>query len=190
MLKCLNVKIARKGFTLIEIIVAVAIFALIVGTISGLFVSAIQSQRRILATQEILNQASYVMEYMGRALRMAKKELNTPPISCLSRYGLNYETTANGLKFIDYNDVCTEFFLDAGLLKKTAEGVTLPLTSTDLQVNSLKFNLLGADQPPADNLQPRVTIFLEIETKRSVPGLPPKILIQTSVSQRNLDVQY
>jgi len=184
-----NVKMKNKGYTLIEMLVAVAVFSIIIGAISGLFISVIRGQGRILATQKVLDETSYVMEYISRALRMAKKELGQ---GCLSVYGKNYELTANGINFIDYHGICTKFSLNTttGQLEKTAEGATLPITSADLKVNSFVVKLLGADQPPTDYRQPRTTIFLEAESKKSFFGSPPKIQIQTSISQRNLDIQY
>lgn len=193
----------KKGFTLIEMLVAVAIFSLLVGAISGLFISGIRLQRGALVSQEILNQTSYTLEYISRALRMAKKESGE---GCLSEAGLNYEipgkyriekdkNLGTGLRFINHleNDDCQEFFLEAGQLKykKKVESpgeVTLDLTSKDLEITSLKFNLSGQSQD--DNLQPRVTVFLDIKGKRVREEEQPKIKIQTTISQRNLDIRY
>jgi len=193
-----NGEIKSRGVTLIEMLVAVTIFTITIGAISGLFISGIRSQRRVLATQELLDQTSYILEYMGRALRMARKELictdktNPATCSCLTTngYGYNYELITNGIKFIDYNGVCTEFFLEGlegGRLKKRIGTNTWELTSAKLQVNS--FNIAPSGWGQGDTLQPRVTIFLEI-LGRGAAGEQPKIQIQTSISQRSLDVQY
>lgn len=192
MLKCSNTKI---GFTLIEIITVVGAFSIIIGSIAGLFISGISAQRRIQATQELLDQTSYVLEYMGRALRMARKELNSPPV-CLSGVGggrgYNYQrlTTADhgreGIRFIDYNGNCTEFFLEAGRLRMRVGGEVRDLTSPALRVNQFRINLRGESQN--DDIQPRVTIFLEILGRGEKDQ--PRIRVQTSISQRNLDVVY
>lgn len=60
-----------------------------------------------------------------------------------------------------------------------------PLTSDKINVNSFTIEVAGADQ--TDTIQPRVTIFLEIEGKEVV-GQPVRVRIQTSVSQRSLDI--
>jgi len=183
--------VKSKGVTLIEMLAAVAVFSITIGAISGLFISGIRSQRRVLATQEILDQTSYVLEYIGRAIRMARKDLTG---TCLTALQTNYESnppTNNSIKFIDYNGNCTTFYLDTATnqIKKTVGATTSELTSTKLQINSFKVNLSGKDQPPTDYLQPKVTIFLEISGRETGTGRP-KIQIQTSISQRSLDVQY
>jgi prepilin-type N-terminal cleavage/methylation domain-containing protein len=177
-----------RGFTLIELLVAVAVFGLIGGVAVGVSISGLHAQRKTLASQELLSQSSYLMEYMSRTIRMAKKELNESP-SCLSERGLNYEFTSIngilGLKFINSQGICQGFFLDGdGLLKEWQEGYAspLPLTSDDLTVNY--FNIGPEDSWHQDSKeQPRVTIFLEIEDKEQ-----SKIKIQTTISQRDPNI--
>jgi prepilin-type N-terminal cleavage/methylation domain-containing protein len=187
MIRCLNDKTRGKGLTIIEMLVAVTMFSIAVGAISGIFISGIRTQRRVLATQELLDQTSYVLEYMGRALRMAKKDLTG---TCITTTGNNYELTAEGITFIDHTEDsnCTEFILDGVQIKKRIGVDTWDLTSSALQVNFLRFNLSG--EPQTDNLQPIVTIFLDVSGRETGFGGRPRIQIQTSVSQRNLDIQY
>ncbi|MFC1663738.1 PilW family protein [Patescibacteria group bacterium] len=182
----------KKGFTLIEILVAVTIFSLVVSIASGVFVSAIRSQRKSLASQELLDQTGYVMDYMSRALRMAKKDIDA---SCISSR-LNYEKTREdrGIKFMNYQGICQEFFVQDEQLweyKKnpsTGEESTLALTSAGLEVASLGFALFGQSQ--FDELQPRLTIFSIIKGRGLKSEEKPEIKIQTTISQRNLDVKY
>jgi len=183
----------EKGFTLIEMLVALFIFSLIVGVLIGLFISGIRNQRNILLTQQLLDQTSFALEYMSRALRMALKEgQQSTGGDCLSQDGLNYENPGSDLsriKFINHleQDDCQEFFLEEGRIKQRKEGQVVSLTSDKLEVTSLKFNLIGQDQ--IDQLQPRVTIFLKIRGRGSLAGTIPEFNIQTTISQRNLDVQ-
>lgn len=183
----------KKGFTLIEMLVAMAIFSTVMGIITGIFIMGIRQQKMALDHQIVLDQTSYALEYMSRALRFAKKQLAGDPV-CLSQSGLNVETTGGGLgiKFINHlqEDDCQEFFLESNQIKYRRkigqpEENTLPLTSNKLEVTSFKFDLAGEYQD--DDLQPRITISSEIKSA-GASGQSQKI--QTSISQRNLDVEY
>ena len=193
----------KGGFTLVEMLVAVSVFSVAVVAMFGLFITAVRGQEMSFASQELLDQASYSMEYMGRALRMASKEsATTKGDSCLdSGYGNNYEIIngGNGIRFINHlnNDKCQEFYLNSKNQlvevissdhKASNFGSPIPLTSPDLKVTNLKFSVSGESQN--DNLQPLVTIILDIQKFQVLPGYNPKIELQTSISQRNLDVQY
>lgn len=188
----------NKSYTLIEVLVAVSIFTIIIAAPTGFLVGSLKGQQKVLASQKLLDNTSYALEYMSRALRMAKKELSTElAAACLLDnsnilYGHNYQITqgGNGLRFISYEEECQEFFLENGTLKESKDGAINSLTSDDLEVISFK---IGPDDSwdQNDNDQPRVTLFLEIKGgKGQMEETRPLIKIQTTVSQRNLDVQY
>jgi prepilin-type N-terminal cleavage/methylation domain-containing protein len=203
MKKSKNRKMREKGVSLIEMLAAVAVFAITVGAISGIFISAIRSQRRILANQELLDRTSYVLEYMSRALRMARKDdidYGDGAKNCLTGDKVNYEMTNSrtlldgitylgpGIKFRNYHNDCQEFFVDISDLKlkeSINSGAPVSLTPSQLQV-FFQVYLSGQNPPPDDNLQPRVTMFLDI-LGRQAAGSRPEIQIQTSISQRPLD---
>lgn len=168
----------NKGFTLIEMVVVIGIFTLLVSAGSGLFISSLKAQRQGLATQEVLSQTSYLMEYMSKALRMAKKDITG---TCTGTVKLNYVFAGQCIKFVNYQDECQQFCLDGSRLK---DENGLYLTSETLQVSSFNVVLAGEQQPPLDYLQPRVTIFLDIQGKEQ-----SAIKIQTTISQRNPDVR-
>ncbi|MBU4481359.1 prepilin-type N-terminal cleavage/methylation domain-containing protein [Patescibacteria group bacterium] len=186
-----------KGFTLVEMLVTLFIFSITFGAASGLFVSAIKNQSRTLASQQLLDQTSYLIEYMGRALRMARKDdidYGDGAVNCLSGDKVNFATTTGGIKFRNYNNQCQEFYREcAGEVcrlkeKKGPVGSEIEnyLTSPNLYVES--FNIGPSDSwDQDDNLQPRVTMFLEI--RKAGAGSQPKIKIQTTISQRELDIQ-
>lgn len=182
----------NKGVTLIEMMVAVVIFSLISGAAVGIFVSALRIQKYSLTSQKLLDQTSYATEYMSRFLRMAKK--NEDKICGGMSKDKNYKITqgGKGIKFVNSKRECLEFFWDTTdnqlRVNKWEEGGTkvfnaVELTSNDFKIVSFNFNISG-DQP-GDESQPRVTMFMEIEGKTTPL---PKIKIQTTVSQRNLDI--
>jgi len=170
-----------KAFTLVEMLVAILIFSIIIGAATGVFISAIRMQRYNLTYQQMLDQTSYAMEYMSRAIRMAQKDTGA---ECIATAGKNYELIGDSsLEFKTYKSPteCWRFFLDNKHLKINKGGTVYYLiTSSKFEVTSLKFNVLGDEAEK----QPRVTIFMEIQGKDY--GSQPKIRIQTTISQRNL----
>jgi len=187
----------KNGFTLVEMLVTVTVFSLIVGTSTGIFVSAIKIQRYNLATQELLNQTSYALEYMDRFLRMARKDM-TGTCLTVAGAGANYENPSDNtaIKFLNYNGQCQEFYREWNAaaqvyqlkvdLDTTIPWNELPLTSEKFNVTSLVFQISGEEQ--TDFLQPRVTIFMTIEAVSSAQP-KPKLTVQTTISQRALDLE-
>ncbi|MCX6720924.1 MAG: type II secretion system protein [Candidatus Staskawiczbacteria bacterium] len=185
------------GFTLIELIVVMAVFLFIIGAALGIFISIIQGQRRVLAEQQFLNQISYVQEYMAKALRAAKTDISgtcpgTNNIYLLTNWdGINI---ASGIKFLNNNydlTTCQYFFLEGGVLFETKNGVRNPLTSsTNFEVKSLKFlvNRTADSASPAfasgNGIQPAVTILLNVQ----VSGETAIRTIQSTVSRRALNI--
>ncbi len=181
----INMKILNKnkGLTLIEILVTVLIFSIIIGAAIGVFVSAIKLQRYNLTHQQLLSQVSFAVEYMDRTIRMAQKDDDT----CFGTSNYNPNTGINdNIQFKTYHDQCWRFFLENGQLKIDRDGEEYDLTSDNFEVSNFNVVVSGDISGESPNLQPKVTIFIEIEAKDS--GQQPRIKIQTTISQRNLDL--
>lgn len=186
-------EITKQGFTLVEMLVSVLVFSIIIGSIFGMLVLSIKNQRMFLSQQTVLDQISFVTEYISRTLRMAIKEFCIDGCTCFSEEYKNYEISPDGseIRFINslQNNDCQAFFFEDGKIKlKTDLDTTNPkifeLTSDNITITFLRFHLSGGDQ--TDNLQPRITFYLEATGKEG----QPKIKMQSSISQRMLDVNY
>lgn len=184
----------NKGYTLIEILVAMSIFTIVVASPTGFLISFLKQQQRALAMQELTDNISYNLEYMSKALRMATKDNEDG--NCLPSDHLNYEITinGNGIKFNDYNQDCKEFYLEDGKLYEIIlPGDPVALTPDSIIVTSFKVKGMGLEEPAvgANRIQPRVTIFLEAKGEViSDPDLEPIIKTQTTISQRNLNFNF
>lgn len=183
----INMKILNKnkGLTLIELLVAALIFSIVIGAAMGVFISAIKLQRYNLAHQQLLSQASFAVEYMDRAIRMAVKDDGFCGFA-----EQNYKVSDGNRKieFKNYKGECQEFFWDTSdnqlKVYKTDFGTPLILTSDDFEITSFNFQVSGDDI--GDNIQPKVTVSMDIKGKGL--GQQPRIKIQTTISQRNLDL--
>ena len=177
----------KGGFTLIELMVSITIFAIIVGVIGSIFLTSLQGQRKAISFQGIFDQTSYLMEYMSRSLRMAKRETAAP--TCLSANNKNYELTKSGkgIKFINSQNICQEFYWDIATdrLKEAKGGVPEQyLTSENSRVTA--FNIVVVD---GAGLQPKVTFLISIQRIGSKPELVSPMEFQTTLSQRKLNIQ-
>lgn len=180
------------GFTIPELLVSLFVFSLAILGAGGLLVSGINVQRRSEVQQELMDQASYLAEYMSRDLRQARKELGSPPL-CLTARGFNYEITegGKGIQFLNKGNQCQEFRLAGTRIEEVfwLGGVVTSrafLTSDNVQVAGLTFVISGQDQ--GDNLQPKATFAIELKGKVLQAGFQPVTRIQTTVSQRKIDV--
>lgn len=195
----------KNGFTLIELITSVAVFGFITAIVAGLFIYAVVIQRSILAQQKLLDEASFAMEYISRGLKVAERNntgsgvCDPDPILDGRSYRLTHENPFGsgiwqGIKFQAPNPVvegalfCREFFFDAtsGRLQELRDGVQNFITSDQMEVTAFRVMLTGDD--PGDSLQPRVTILLELRRRGAKPEEQPTLRLQTTVSQRNLDI--
>lgn len=189
---------SSEGFTLVELIVTFTIFVLITGAAFNLLVSGISNQRNVLAKQILIDQTSFFTEYMNRALRQAQKDISG---TCISS-GYNYEIGGVGdsiITFIgldpDKNKVCRRFLFEGTEIKEQIStddtvgnlGASQTLTSDEVEVVDAIFTEIGASQ--TDNQQPRITFTLDLRAAGFDPDEQPAIRLQTSISQRNIDVQ-
>lgn len=188
-MKLLSSKNLGKGFTIIEMIVVIAVFLFVVGAALGIFIQLVISQKRVLAQQQILSQISYVQEYMSKALRMAKTSRTQEDIACMEAGGRIYILTQHngsykGIKFINQSNlennipICQEFYLDGGVLKELKNSINtddaVALTSSSIvHIKDVKFAINGSVTPHCindsscgafgtDEVQPRVTILMEV----------------------------
>lgn len=171
----------KKGFSLIEMLVVSALLIVIsTGAITS-FSSVIRAQQYALRTQYLIDQGNYVMDYMGRMLRMARREDGT--INCLN-YGRNYQSYLQGITFIFSDDTlkCKAFFLENGAIidyEKNRTTEEIPLTASNVEVVDF---LLDIDD--VEGTQPLIKINLKI---KPADFDSPILEIQTAISQRELN---
>jgi len=174
-------KEVKKGFTLIEMMVVVSIFLILSATLISILILSLRAQRRASNLNRIVDTSSYVLEYMSRALRMAKKDIGG---TCITQ-DKNFEVGTNNIKFLNYNDQCQTFFLENGQLKEQIGRDSFPLTSDEFEISQIEHYPLFQVEGDEKGHQPLVTIRFQIQ-KRGEPET--RIQFQTSVSQRNLNV--
>ena len=185
---------SSKGFTLLELVVVLALFMIILGVTVSLFISIVGHQKRILSQQELLSQMSYAQEHMSRALRLVTKDTTG---HCLSDGGTSYAgyvyllTHYNavigayqGIKFFTQDGVCQEFFVDPKdntLQEVKNSSLPQPIISSKFGMPNSMFILNGDKTLPGvtSAIEPRVTMMFNIQGQ----------IFQTTVSQRNFSTK-
>jgi len=199
MLRFKHIKPNQKGMTLMEIMVAVSLFALLTISVGQILQTIIDGQRSAIAAQNLGENMMYVFEVMSRELRMAT--LSAPPDnSCFKdQYGsfLDVEgiyyvyegITDEGMPFKDlqfknqYGN-CVNYFLENDVLKvwRSDVGTSTAIMPDDLVIRNLDFIV----NDHATTTKQRITMKMNIHNKGYASSYK-NMTFQTSISTRYYD---
>ena len=183
----------NKAFTLVETLVSITLFGMVSLILINVFMTSIKTQSRILFSQELIEQSSYALEYMGTKIRMAIADDDTG--ACVGTQNVSYVVGVNSITFLAHDPVndeylCRKFFLENQSIKEmvstdnTATFVSSSvITSPSFVVDKLNF---VATQPAYT--QPRVTIMIEASKIEQDGVATSKITVQTTISKRELQL--
>lgn len=170
----------RRGFTLLELIVALSIFSVLTALISGIFLRALRMHREIVAFSGTLDVAGQSLEQMAREIRTG--------------YGFepneDGESIATELRFTNARGEDVGYKLINNKIGKCINSCIAvtpeeeveffrPLHGEDLYIDRLMFLTGGID--PGDGFPPLIVISLRV-----VGPWGSLVDLQTSVSSRNI----
>lgn len=178
----------NSGFTIIELLVAIAIFSVVVSVAVGGFVRALRTQRQVVALMAANSNVSLAIEQMAREIRTGRNfTVNNPFLftDCGSDPSRGSELTfTNGL----LDQITYRFFsmAEEGFIDREVNGASDHITGKNVRIRYVCFGLLG-DQPyPGDEYPPRVTVSIGISPVAQ--GVSDNITnIQTTISARQID---
>ena len=171
----------QGGFTLVELMVAIAVFATVVTVVSSIFVSSVGSQRKNINNQDVLDNARFVLEIMGRAIRQSCI-VNAEGVSkqtCI----ISPDGTSQSLNIIHPTKGVVAYTLESNQIKENGKSIS----SSNVLVQGLNFVVKGNGS--GDNLQPKVTISISLKNSQGAPGTESTANLQTTVTPRNLQIQ-
>ena len=177
---CQKECVDSNGFTLLEIMLTVAIFAICSVAISGIFLAANNLQNQLANSQRVQSDARYILEKIAKEVR--GNELSLVYNLTNSTTTLSFMTDELGYAVAFKFDTSTK-----SLLYKNS-GQWVPLNSEDIIVSDVKFYIFPTKDPfvntsSTSNEQPRVTVTLEMKNK--YPGRFQKtIFLQTTISSK------
>jgi len=158
------------GFTLVELLVAMAVFSVTVVTVSSIFVGSINAQRKNINTQEVLDNGRFILENIGRAIRQS--DIVTVDGSGASLTMIHPTKGTIAYTLSEANQVTEN---------------DVALSANSVFVERLNFVIYG--NGTTDQIQPRVTISLSLRNILQKIGSDANINLQTTVTPRNLQIQ-
>lgn len=206
----LKLKSSVGGFTLVELMVVIALFTTIMMAAIGALFSAQAVNTKLQQTQIILDGANLAVEEMVRDIRYGSTFYCTDnsimqnfPQVMPDRLSCSYPNGNTVLIFKpgeilspvnSQNDRIAYYTSGGALFKKSFPGgdTTIPaiqVTASDIVVNDLTFYVRGAETNSAlDYIQPVVTLSLSGITKPNSPNVEQvKFSVQTTSSTRKID---
>lgn len=200
---------AIKGFTLVEMIVSIAIFMFVMVIAVGSLVAIVGANRKAQAVQAVVDNLRFALDDMSRVMRTGTEyhcsssavagvrdcmEGNRQ-IAVINQYG---EEDKVVFRFSTASE-CNEpdggtAFLSGCLMRSTEGGVAgsfLPLTSPEIEIEvdpsnsgSSRFYVQGST--PGDGVQPELVMTLSAKITKGL-SQPTELHLQTTVTQRVYD---
>ncbi|MBI2054581.1 MAG: prepilin-type N-terminal cleavage/methylation domain-containing protein [Candidatus Sungbacteria bacterium] len=169
------------GFTLLEMLVSIGIFAVVIVSSISVILSIGGAQQKVSNTQNIQDNIRFTLELMTKEMRQGTDYTGQ---NCTG-------SQCAGILFRNFQGNVTGYCSENGVIKRT-EGspdcaAGSPMTSNDIQITKLLFYLLGTGCGPADG-QPRVTIAISGRSTGPKASLESSFNLQTTVTQRIRDV--
>ena len=183
----------KKGFTLIELIVAVSVFTMVMVLSTGSILTMLDSNRKSQNLRSVMDNLNQTLESMTRTIRFGEN-YHCGSIGTLTR-PRDCSSGDPTLVVRDSGGNLVSYTLTGGQIRRSVNGGTsLPMTSSDVVIQSLMFRVVGSypyTDPlggTTDLMQPRVIITVGgyVGGKVSVRS---SFSLETTISQRKLDFQ-
>jgi len=155
--------IQSAGFSLMEVIVSVALFSVIILSMTQIFKMVIDSQRNALATQNVQESLKYFLEVVGKEIRMAQKNEGVcPGIPDDEIYIISSNANGATLYFKNYYKQCVTYSLDA-IGEQQRFRITRGTDSDYISPAKIKIDSLAfiAATGVASTTQPAITLSLK-----------------------------
>jgi prepilin-type N-terminal cleavage/methylation domain-containing protein len=195
----------QSGFTLIEMLVSLALFT-IVATISvGTLLVLINGNSKVVGEQSVMTGLTFALDSMSREIRTgtdyfcgsivqvtgnAVTGSSTNVSNCTSgNVGLSFREAGESITGGSSQGRIAYYFDNNMMYRKIGTGTPVPIIGDDIRVTSARFVVTGSEKLTAnltDKLQPTVTLVLTAVASSSDNTTP--FTVQTTVTQRALDI--
>lgn len=177
----------NKGFTLLELIIAIGIFFFVVIGAVDMMITVFRAQAKAIAIKEVMDNGRFTMELMTRELRTSGNMRFVNPPGCPS--GLEFTSVNQGSLQERFYYWSGAAIWRVAMSSAGSVGCTLAqqLTAPEVVVDHWGARLHGEIIGPADG-QPFITLHLVMHSKDPKVGPETAIDLQTTVVQRIRDL--
>ncbi|MBI5405774.1 prepilin-type N-terminal cleavage/methylation domain-containing protein [Candidatus Kaiserbacteria bacterium] len=169
----------RRGYTLVELIVAVGLFALVMLLTSGAYLVMIGLNRQAQGIATGIDNLSFALESMTRDIRTGTGYNCDNAGDCSGGGSFSFRNQAGEQVTYDLSD---------SALRKTVGATRSILTDPSVTVSSLKFYASGtARASGGDTRQSRVTLIVS-GTVATGPGATRSFVVETGATMRGSDL--
>ena len=182
----------KSGFTLIEMMVALAVFMVVMTITLAAFLNIVDIQKKTEAFRKVNDNLNFSMEMMMREIREGwGYDVGGESFTFTSRAETKLKSGIETKVTYSLNDTTeADLFIERCLASSACNGNGQRITSGDVKITSLYFTVIGWRLGPynggTDTKQPRVTISISGKS-----GVKEKIQtdldLQATVSQRKID---
>lgn len=166
-----------RGYTLIELIVAMGLFAFVMTLSSGAYLLMIGLNRQAQGIATGIDNLSFAIETMTRDIRTGSNYRCGGLGDCSSG--------ASSFSFKNASGVDVSYSLVSSVIQKTVGSAVSTLTDPTVNVSSLAFYATGTT--PGDTQQPHVTIIVS-GTVSYGAGKSESFTIETGATMRGSDL--
>jgi prepilin-type N-terminal cleavage/methylation domain-containing protein len=182
-----------SGFTLVELLVAMAVFVVLMMFTMGSVLSILDAGRKSKYITAVMTNLNFTLEVMSREIKFGTKYY------CGEESGVPFTLTANcsngasAVSFVAADGVSTVYRLTGTQVEKSINGGTfVAATAPDIVVQKLTFFVFNSTPQSTcggscDYAQPRVVMVISGYAGVK-PSLRSTFTVQTTMSQRTLDL--
>ncbi len=185
-------KNVAQGFSLIELLVSVALFTIVMVVSVGTLLALVDANQKAQTLKVVINNLNFSLDSITRSMRTGYAfHCATGSISSLPTTPADCSGGGRSVSFTDDHGqrIGFRFNTSTGTIERCMTDCSnasnwIGLTSRDITIEDARFYVTGA--LPGDNLQPMVTITVRGQAGARV-ATESNFEVQTSVTQRVLD---
>lgn len=204
-----KIVLKNNGYGLIDMIVAIGLFAFMMVMVLSIFQSINEAQKTVMSAQNIQENLRYALEVMSKEIRQAIRSDGSCSSGGSNRIYNNGIVILGGQQYTafyfkklnkDSQELCVYYFIDDNRIKIYRHNETTNEVEADNYITPIKIRITDFNFDIFDNLvssalnsriQPRINIRIGAEMLGGSNRYKQPILVQTTISSRSYgDIVY